>query len=492
MGRRIIGLAVWVLGTAGLGIWGSLVSAPQIEHQIRNAAMAALTHAAPEDDLQLTVSGRDIDVSGLVTSEAGAFGVMAALDAVAGRRTVRSTMQDLAIAAPYVMSAEIQGGSISATGVVPSEAVRARLAAVLGAAAQDLTLAAGAPMGWDETALAGLKALSLLHKGKVSIEGQTVILVGEVIDAEGLRNIETALDPAPLVVKDITVLDDGMPVAYTLRYSAGTGGVLQGKLPFGITPDAVATALGLPSIAGDVKTALIREMGDIRYLSAWGAVLPQIETLSSEVGPSLRLVQAKLREGADAQAVRAALATGGFIVELEPPPAPEPEPVPAPEPQPAPVLVPLPEPNLAPTPTPILDQMTVPMSPLGFEITPSGCQGATDALLGQNTIIFLPNLDQLDDSALTILTDLAAIVRDCAGGGLMAEIGGHTDISGDPAENLALSARRAEAVRTALATLGVPLGQMTAKGYGDTLPISENITKEGRIKNRRITVLWGN
>jgi OOP family OmpA-OmpF porin len=56
---------------------------------------------------------------------------------------------------------------------------------------------------------------------------------------------------------------------------------------------------------------------------------------------------------------------------------------------------------------------------------------------------------------------------------------------------MALSARRAEAIRAALLAAGLPAGQMVAKGYGPAQPITENETKEGRAKNRRIALTWG-
>jgi OmpA-OmpF porin, OOP family len=66
------------------------------------------------------------------------------------------------------------------------------------------------------------------------------------------------------------------------------------------------------------------------------------------------------------------------------------------------------------------------------------------------------------------------------------EVGGHTDNVGKPAPNLALSERRAGAVATYLASKGVDIKMLSAKGYGDTAPIGDNATAEGKAKNRRI------
>jgi OmpA-OmpF porin, OOP family len=66
------------------------------------------------------------------------------------------------------------------------------------------------------------------------------------------------------------------------------------------------------------------------------------------------------------------------------------------------------------------------------------------------------------------------------------EVGGHTDNVGADAPNQALSERRAKAVAGFLASKGVDAKLLSAKGYGETAPMADNGTAEGRAKNRRI------
>jgi OmpA-OmpF porin, OOP family len=66
---------------------------------------------------------------------------------------------------------------------------------------------------------------------------------------------------------------------------------------------------------------------------------------------------------------------------------------------------------------------------------------------------------------------------------------GHTDSYGSDDTNLALSRKRAEAVQAYLAQLGVPALRMSAVGYGETQPIANNDTEQGRARNRRIDVI---
>lgn len=69
-------------------------------------------------------------------------------------------------------------------------------------------------------------------------------------------------------------------------------------------------------------------------------------------------------------------------------------------------------------------------------------------------------------------------------------IEGHTDSYGGDEANLALSRRRAEAVRAYLADeLGMPAVRLSAVGYGETQPIANNDTPQGRERNRRIDIL---
>ncbi len=65
------------------------------------------------------------------------------------------------------------------------------------------------------------------------------------------------------------------------------------------------------------------------------------------------------------------------------------------------------------------------------------------------------------------------------------EVGGHTDSQGADAANLSLSQKRAQSVVEYMVLAGIERERLIAKGYGETIPIADNTTKEGRAKNRR-------
>jgi len=68
----------------------------------------------------------------------------------------------------------------------------------------------------------------------------------------------------------------------------------------------------------------------------------------------------------------------------------------------------------------------------------------------------------------------------------LIEIQGHTDNVGRPDANMNLSKNRAESVKQYLIDKGLSENRFTAHGYGDTKPIADNDTPEGRTINRRV------
>lgn len=72
---------------------------------------------------------------------------------------------------------------------------------------------------------------------------------------------------------------------------------------------------------------------------------------------------------------------------------------------------------------------------------------------------------------------------------LQLAVNGHTDNSGNPVHNLELSRKRADSVVAALATTGIDANRLRSDGFGDTRPVADNATAEGKAKNRRVELV---
>lgn len=84
-----------------------------------------------------------------------------------------------------------------------------------------------------------------------------------------------------------------------------------------------------------------------------------------------------------------------------------------------------------------------------------------------------------------LLDDVAQVLNDRPNIAKI-RVEGHTDNVGKPQKNMVLSQARADAVMKYLVDKGVAAERLTAQGYGDTQPIADNKTKDGRAKNRRV------
>ena len=101
-------------------------------------------------------------------------------------------------------------------------------------------------------------------------------------------------------------------------------------------------------------------------------------------------------------------------------------------------------------------------------------------------VFFAPGKSTLTSASYKELNELAEYMSKKKT--MKIEIAGHTDNTGEAASNLKLSETRANTVRNYLLKKGITAERVVAKGYGDTFPVADNSTPEGRQKNRRTEV----
>jgi outer membrane protein OmpA-like peptidoglycan-associated protein len=101
-------------------------------------------------------------------------------------------------------------------------------------------------------------------------------------------------------------------------------------------------------------------------------------------------------------------------------------------------------------------------------------------------ILFDINSDQLKSVARQNIDQLAVVLNKYKDTEILIE--GHTDSTGSERLNQALSDDRASSVSRELKSKGVVGGRITTNGYGESQPISDNGTVDGRALNRRVEV----
>jgi outer membrane protein OmpA-like peptidoglycan-associated protein len=99
-------------------------------------------------------------------------------------------------------------------------------------------------------------------------------------------------------------------------------------------------------------------------------------------------------------------------------------------------------------------------------------------------INFDTNSDVIRDESKPTIDKMAAMLKAKPEWKLTIE--GHTDSSGGDLQNLPLSQRRADSVKTYLVSAGIAAGRLTTKGFGASQPLAGNETATGRAQNRRV------
>ena len=101
------------------------------------------------------------------------------------------------------------------------------------------------------------------------------------------------------------------------------------------------------------------------------------------------------------------------------------------------------------------------------------------------TIQFASGSANITASSKALLDKLAEAAAACEKE-LSIQVDGHTDATGPDDLNQRLSVERAQSVATYLVSKGIAAERVSSRGYGESQPIADNATPQGRAKNRRI------
>jgi len=102
-------------------------------------------------------------------------------------------------------------------------------------------------------------------------------------------------------------------------------------------------------------------------------------------------------------------------------------------------------------------------------------------------VLFASGKSMLLAGAQARLTTVADVLKDQTDREITVQ--GHTDSQGSDAANLQLSQARAQAVRDYLVAHGVSANRIRAEGVGESKPVADNASPEGRANNRRVEII---
>ena len=114
---------------------------------------------------------------------------------------------------------------------------------------------------------------------------------------------------------------------------------------------------------------------------------------------------------------------------------------------------------------------------------------AMDTLLFPGLALFDRKSAELSEAGQAFLEEQRLNSKALFDSAFYVEIVGHADSKGSAEDNMVLSEQRANTVRDYLVSKGLDASKVETKGMGDTVPIADNDTKEGRAQNRRVQIL---
>ena len=438
------------------------------------------------DNGQLTIEGNVVNLSGEGTPD----GVARAKTLLAGLPASIARTSDLGFSddgKPFSLLVDYSGRTATASGKFPAGLSRNEVARTIGVSIQSSDIFEAhiddTTGVWPSVMTSGVTALKGLERGQLSIIDRAVKLSGVAMTPADGAAATAHLDNLPegfTLETDIGFIDDGTPPAFKIDYIAATGATVEGKLPKGTTPAAIANALRLSSVTGDTIEGLTGSSDDdLDKLALLSTSLPDVDRMtiqSNAEGYDVQAFVAPSKEPAEIEArLLAALGSGATVSILTNPdlPADGTE-----------------RTNFATGRTEIY-RGGYWLTGSDFVANAQTCTDQGSTALENNKINFLSGSAQVDEASLLSIETITVIILKCVTeGNFKVEIGGHTDSQGSAASNLDLSQERANALRTELINRGVPADLITAQGYGEVEPIADNDTAEGRAANRRTTLAF--
>lgn len=480
----------WAIGLSGLGITlaVALITSPiRVEMDLQNRALSKLKEAGIHS-VDVNADGRDLHLTGKVSSSQKLADVLASVSAVPGVSSLSHNLsaeaqpqnddKNLALISEAVPDIEIvtlppqltvirRENKLIFSGTLSNPE---RLTAVMGDLGASMTIENKLIKNSDVNAanwVSGIEkilvSLPVVSEARLDVTGSVLALSGTVESQTMLENVTEHLDglsapdftiqsslsvSEPEVVVDVSVPLDEPDISVVRENNTIS---LTGTLPNSEAMQSIMTALSdhydVTQIDNTIKIS--DSVGEAVWLDELNELLPSLKSLESArvtvkngtliLSGSAASAEIAQEQDLATEAVSRVLNVKNEIVILEV----EPE---------------------------------------------SRAQKLQQDLAGIDlkSILFESNSADINPVSLDVLNQLAETLKQFTDYPVV--IAGHTDATGDDQWNQYLSQLRANAVRDYLIDLGIDKDRLSAIGYGESKPIATNSTRSGRALNRRIEV----
>lgn len=448
----------------GLQVTDNLVVARGAPDGFGDLAGFALAQLGHLETGEASLSNLDMSLSGLARDSEAYEAITAALSGtIPAAGQLASADITPPVVSPYRFSATVENGTLTLEGHAGSPDEKAALLGSAKEAVPDaeivdrLSVASGAPNGvnWLEASVWVVSEAALLHQGRAGLTDTAYSIDGMARSNDNFDRLAAAAD-LPSGIRE-TSRNISRPVIspYVWRFENPEEGAptLAGFVPdenlVSALRDQVVSSLGT---GADVNNAL--EVGDGAPDGFADIASFAVQTASrlnngkAELNGTQLSVSGEAFSDAAAEEIRATLddaLPAGFTIEQA-----------------------VKTRSLTGLPTFDNDE----------------CQQALNGLLGNNVVRFESGSSAIRAASFGLLDRLSFTAKRCPTATI--EISGHTDADGDDALNQRLSDARANAVRSYLVNTGIYVGRLKAVGYGETRPVADNTSDEGKARNRRI------
>ncbi len=386
-----------------------------------------------------------------------------------------------------------EGGVLVFDGYAPDQATVTAFAEHANADVNFLKLGSGAPALYQSGVDFGLNLLDQMAEGRFVLNETILTLSGIAGASPAYQTILTSLENDLPQGLQLAAIEISPPPLSEYSFSVQrdeTGAItLSGFLPDPASRDNLLALAGPGSTSSadyasgqpdDFLASAEQAIDLLKWLDTGAAAFDGTSWTISGT-PSTALDKASL----EAEFAVKQLAEKGWQLDLSERAAPPEAPAQEAEPQPAPETEAAPVEDAAPV-QPVAETPEAPIVPQTSPDQLALCRDRIAELSAHNAILFQSGNAIIADSADAELDRFGEALALCPDTKIYVE--GHTDSDGDDQRNLALSVARAEAVVNALIERNVDPARLYAIGYGESQPVADNATQDGKRQNRRIVV----